>query len=338
MRTAHQISLRISFMVIPPQPNVCNCGRKASSESCHVQNGCRVGRWQGRRTAGGILDRTTRCRRALLFSLLACPSFGAGLQARDFTFGILAQRSPTLTANYWNPILAYASRRSGVNLVLRSTRSGNEASAAVAHGEYDFAYTNHIFKPANRAAGYRVILRANGEAVRAQIVTLASSAARTLADLQKKPVGFPSKAALLGYAVPMDHLLRNGIEVQPIFGANQEGIMAQLKAGRVAAICVNSQLMREYARRESLSLRILWESEPYHNLPVVVHPRVPADVAEAVRRALADMMEDTEGEKILAQSAALVHQSPPFGFVRASNADYQGQVDFFRTTLVRDME
>lgn len=260
------------------------------------------------------------------------------LHARDFTFGILAQRSPTLTASYWNPILAYASRRAGVNLVLRSTRSGNEASAAVARGEYDFAYSNHVFKPSHLSAGYRVILRANGEPVRGQIVALASSSIRSLADLRGKPVGFPSKAAFLGYAVPLDRLLRSGITVQPVFGANQEGIMAQLKVGRVAAVGVNSQIMREYARRESLSLRILWESEPYHNLPVVVHPRVPADVAEAVRRALAGMIEDTEGARILEQSASLVRQSPPLGFVLATPADYQSQVDFFRNTPVRDLE
>ncbi|MFM6280624.1 MAG: PhnD/SsuA/transferrin family substrate-binding protein, partial [Dolichospermum sp.] len=73
------------------------------------------------------------------------------------------------------------------------------------------------------------------EAIAGQIVTLDESPVRSLRDLGGKEVGFPSQAAFVGYAVPMDQLLRQGVSVVPVFGGNQEGIMGQLKAGKVAA-------------------------------------------------------------------------------------------------------
>jgi len=83
---------------------------------------------------------------------------------------------------------------------------------------------------------------------------------------------------------------------------------------------------------------VLWESQSYHNLPIAVHPRVPEKVADAVRQAIAGMDKDPEGIKILEASAQIIQQKPPFGFLRASQKDYQNYIDFYRTTVVKDIE
>lgn len=271
--------------------------------------------------------------------LLMTLSLGLPAQAaHTLSFGVLAQRSATLTAEYWNPILDYVSRKAGVSLRLKITRTAPESTAAITQGEYDFIYSNTQFSPATSAAGYQVILRPREEAIRGQIVTLQDSPIQSLAELQGKVVGFPSRVAFVGYAVPMDHLLRSDIQIQPVFGGNQEGIMAQLKVGKVIAAAVNDQVMKSYAAREGFSYRVLWESIPFNNLPIAAHPRVDKAVVEAVRQAFAGMNEDEEGMRVLQASAAVVQQKPPYGFLLGSQQDYQNYLDFYQHTVVPEAE
>ena len=276
---------------------------------------------------------------SLWFSaVLAVLSVSSAWAGQTYSVGVLSQRSAVLTAEYWNPILEYVSNKAGVTLQLKITRTAPESNAAIAKGDYDFVYSNTIFQPSLAAQGYQVILRPRAETISAQIVTLETSTVKVLADLKGQVVGFPSKAAFVGYAVPMDHLLRQGIAVVPVFGGNQEGIMGQLKAGKVIAAGVNSQVMRAYAARENLSYRVLWESQPYHNLPIAVHPRIPAAVAKAVQKAFAGMEKDPEGQKVLEASAQVIKQKPPYGFLVSSQKDYQNYLDFYRDTVVKDIE
>lgn len=262
----------------------------------------------------------------------------AAQAADSYSFGVLPQRNLVVTAEYWNPVLDYVSRKAGVDLKLAIARTGTESSAAAARGEYDFIYSNHIFRPDTVAQRYQVILRPREDAIRGQIVTLEGSSIRTLADLDGREIGFPSKSAFVGYSVPMDHLLRVGMKVTPVFGGNQEGIMGQLKAGKVAAAGVNNLVMRTFAAREGIRYRVLWESPSYNNLPIAAHPRVPRAALKAVQKAFAEMNDDPEGAKILALSAALIGQQPPFGFERGSPADYRSNIRFYRHCLVRDDE
>lgn len=273
---------------------------------------------------------------ALLFTMFFPLPARAG---EIWSFGVLSQRSAVLTAQYWNPILDYVERKTGIRLALKVARTAPESNEAIERGEYDFVYSNTIFLPklATAAAPYRVILRPQEEAIAGQIVTLEDSPVRRLKDLEGKEVGFPSLAAFVGYAVPMDRLLREGVNVTPVFGGNQEGIMGQLKAGRVAAAGVNNQVMKSFAARENVRYRVLWESPPFNNLPIAAHPRVPAAVVMAVQTAIDGMDADAEGAKVLETTARTIGQKPPYGFRTAAPDDYRSYTDFYRNTLVKDI-
>ena len=260
-----------------------------------------------------------------------------GVQAQDkvSTFGVLNQRSISLTAEYWNPILNYVSLKSGVPLRLLLAKTAPETDAMIGEGQFDFIYSNTIFTNRNDTVGYQVFTRPSGPALQGQIVTLEHSGIRSLHDLEHREVGFPSTAALAGYALPMNALLEQGIAVKPVFAGNQEGIMAQLKFGRVLAAGVNSIVMQDYAQREKMAYRVLWTSVPYQNLPIAAHPRVPKKSVAAVRAAFLGMHRDAEGLKILQTSAALIQQAPPLGFIPSSNHDYQNYRDFFKTSRIK---
>jgi len=254
------------------------------------------------------------------------------------SFGVLNQRSAVLTAQHWNPILHYISKKTGVTLELKMGKTAPETSAMIGRGEFDFVYSNTIFTPLNAPAGYRVFARPIEPAIQGQIVVPEDSPIQTLKDLDGKEVGFPSVAAFVGYAVPMNALLHAGAKVKPVFAGNQEGIMGQMKAGRVMAAGVNSTVMRDYGRRENYRYRVLWTSEDYFNLPISAHPRVPEKEAAAVRGAFLGMASDPEGLKVLEASAAVIKQQPPYGFVAADDKDYQNYPRYYKTTLVKDCD
>lgn len=272
--------------------------------------------------------------RRLWWSWLLVP---LSLQAAEqsYTFGPVTQRSPVLMAQYWNPLLDYVSRRSGVTLVLKVAATGDQSSDATVRGEYDFVYSNHQFKPSVAAQGYTVILRPRAPEISGEIVTLEDSPIRTLHDLKGKTVGFANSQAFAGYTVPMDQLLRQGIEVDAVFGGSQEGIMVQLMAGSVVAAGVNGAIMRDFAAREKLRYRVLWRSKRFSDLAISAHPRVPPTVVEEVRKAFATMATDAEGMAILEASAKLIKQTPPYGFLPATQRDYQGYLDFYRDSVFK---
>lgn len=263
--------------------------------------------------------------------LLFLGFFSLPAWAKTYSFGVLNHRSALLTAEYWNPILEYASRKSGVTLELRMGKTSQETSDAEMRGEYDFVFNNHIFAPSHDAAGYRVFARVAGKPLLSQIVVPDNSPIRSLQELQGKEIGFPNKNGFTGYAAPMSMLIQAKIEVKPVFAGNQEGVMAQLRSGAIAAAGVNSKVMRGYGERENFKYRALWTSVEYLDFPVAAHPRIPAPVVKAVRDAMTGMADDAEGMKILAASAAVIKQEAPYGFVPAQDGEYQNQREVYRS-------
>ena len=269
---------------------------------------------------------------AVLLLVLATRSWS---QSQPLSFGVIIWRSPTLTAQFWNPILRWVSERSGVPLQLRVAPTGPEHTAMVRRGELHFLYSNHNFIRENEESGYRVFGRPQGDAQSGEIVVLKDSPIHSLADLEGKEVVFPHTAAFLGYHLPMDALLRKGIHVKPVFAGNQEGAMGQLKAGRTVAAGVNAEVMRAFAQRENIAYRALWASEKYLNLALSSHPSVPAAQVKAVREAFLQMGEDPEGAKVLASGAALLKQATPLSFIAAKDGDFENMRRFYRNTLVK---
>lgn len=256
--------------------------------------------------------------------------------AETLNFGVLNQRSVILTAQLWNPVLHYVSAKSGVPLTLKMGKTAAETTRMTVLGEFDFVYSNHLFTPDRDKLGYKVIARFNTPGIMGQIVAPETTLFRALKDLEGKEVAFPTPDGFTGYWVPMEGLLRAGVHVKPLFTGNQESSMARLMMGTVAAAGVNSQVMENYARRERIKYRILYTSEPYLDLPIMVNPRVSSDKAEKVRQALIGMADDTEGKKILQMASDMLKSEQTLGFVSAENKDYDNYRRFYQNTLVRE--
>jgi phosphonate transport system substrate-binding protein len=259
---------------------------------------------------------------------------GAAAQ-QPHSFYVLHQRTVSLTAQYWNPILTYVANKSGVPLELKLAKTAQEGNAMAEAGKYDFLYTNHFFTPERDRLGYRVIARPAGPGIRSQIVVPVDSPMKSLQDLNGNEVAFVSPDGFTGYWLPMDALLRANVNVKVVFTGNQEASSAQLRVSKVAAAGVNSSVMARYGRRESFEYRALWTSEIYQDLCIMATPKVPADKVAAVKAALIHMVDDPEGRKILEAGADLLKSSGELGFVGAENSDYDNYRKFYRTTKVK---
>lgn len=270
----------------------------------------------------------------LLVPLILLLNWTVAFADEPLAFGVLNQRSALLTAQYWNPILTYVSEQSGVPLRLKMGHTAPETTAMTVRGEFAFAYTNHLFTPKRDRLGWRVIARPAGKGIQSAIVVGEASPVKTLKDLVGQKVGFPSKEAFAGYHIPMDALLRTGINVKPVFSCNQEGVMAQLKVGVVVAAAVNSEVMAAYAKRENFHYRVIWRSKVYPDLAVMAHPRVPHSKVIAVKEALLKMAQNDNGRKILSNGAKLLKLEGEIGFVAADDRDYDIYRKFYRRTLL----
>ena len=252
-----------------------------------------------------------------------------------YAFNVLHQRTIALTSQYWNPILIYVSKKSGVPLELRLAKTTKDANALAEQGAYHFLYTNHFFTPDRDRLGFRVIARPAGPGIQGQIVVPADSPIKTLNELNGKEVAFASPDAFAAYWVPMDALLKARVNVKPLFTANQEAGLAQLKVGTVAAAGVNDQIIQRYSRREGFEYRLLWSSELYNNLCIMASAKVPPAKAAAVRDALVGMISDPEGRKVLEAGAELLKIKDNLGFVASSDRDYDNYRAFYKKTLVK---
>lgn len=252
--------------------------------------------------------------------ILAALWLARGPAAADPTplsFGVLNQQSAALTAERWNPILHYVSAVSGVPLRLKMGKTVQETDAMMGRGEFDFMYTNHNFQSEYDRAGYRVIARWAGEAIRCVIAVPADSTVERIEDLRGKRIAFPSPDAFVGYAVPIMELKKADVRVEEIFAGNQEGALAQLKARRVDGAAVNSRFLAQYAEREGVKFREIFTSDAYPELAVIAHPRLHGDLIARVQKALIGMKDDPRATEILVRGKTK-------GFEPATDRDYDG--------------
>lgn len=264
--------------------------------------------------------------------LLAVAGLAAPAAAQTaYSFSPVNQANITTAASYWNPIVAYVSEKSGVKLSLKLGRTSADTTAYVLAQEVEFAFTNHLFSPEREQMGWKVFGRRNTPPLHGQIVVAADSPVKSLAQLEGKEIGFPGPEAFIAYKTTYAQLLQQKVNVRTVFGGNMDGAFAQLFSGKVAAVGANSQLVDGYAKREGRQFRVLWNSEPYHDLALMVSPKVPARDAQAVAKAFIGMAQDPQGREILASGAKLVGLPADAVFVASDGQEYASYRRFYQS-------
>ena len=251
-----------------------------------------------------------------------------------YEFSPVNQYGIELTASYWNPIIDYVSKRSGVNLHLKIGRTSADTTAFVLAGEVHFVFSNHLFSPDRERLGWVTFGRRDTPPIYSQIAVLADSPIQKLEDLAGQQVAFPGPEALVAYKFSYAELLKRNIPVKVDFGGNMDGAFAQLASGKAKAVGANSQLTAGWSQRENKPLRILWQSVPVPDLALMAAKTIPARVVESVSHAFTQMDQDPEGKKILVAASAVIKLPQPTRFVPSNGSEYAVYRDFYRTAPV----
>ncbi|MBL8335953.1 MAG: PhnD/SsuA/transferrin family substrate-binding protein [Rhodoferax sp.] len=278
---------------------------------------------------------TSSVRRALL--ALPLSALAATVQAQEtqpLRFSPVNQYGIELTASYWNPIIEYVSGKSGVRLQLKIGRTSADTTAYVLANEVEFVFSNHLFSPERDHLGWKVFGRRDTPPLFSQIVVLADSPIRSLEQLAGQPVAFPGPEALVAYKFSYAQLINRKIPVEVVFAGNMDGAFAQLASGKVRAVGANSQLTDGWSKRENQPVRVLWKSEPLHDLALMASRKVSAKDLQAVSRAFIEMDKDPQGRQVLARASELVKLPPGTAFVASNGSEYGAYRSFYQTAPV----
>jgi phosphonate transport system substrate-binding protein len=275
---------------------------------------------------------------ALVTGVLAVSLGGHSLpvqaQSAVYNFSPVNQYDINLTAAYWNPIIGYVSEKSGVKLNLKIGRTSADTTSYVLAKEVEFVFSNHLFSPERDQLGWKVFGRRNTPTLQGQIVVPVDSPITDIAQLKGQAVAFAGPEAFVVYKVPYAYLLSKNIDVKVVFAGNQNAAFAQLFAGTVVASGANSQLVDGYTRREGKKFRVLWSSEQFQDLALMVSSKVPEADARKVASAFIDMYKDPKGRDILHQSSKEVGLPNDAYFVAAGASDYAAYKRFYQSAPV----
>ena len=252
-------------------------------------------------------------------------------EAPTYHFSPVNQASLQVAASYWNPIVSYVSEKSGVKLSLKLGRTSADTTAYVLAQEVEFVFTNHLFSPEREQLGWKVFGRRLTPPLHSQILVPADSPIRELRQLEGKDVVFPGPEAFIAYKVSYAQLLNRKINVRTVFGGNMDGAFAQLFSGKAAAVGANSQLAEAYTRREGKAFRVLWSSEPFHDLALMVSSKVPEKDQQAVAKAFIHMHQDPKGLAVLQQVSQLIGLSAEAHFIASDGSEYAPYRRFYQS-------
>ncbi|MBP8134261.1 MULTISPECIES: phosphate/phosphite/phosphonate ABC transporter substrate-binding protein [Zoogloea] len=270
-------------------------------------------------------------RRLAVTSMLMLGSLPAFADEASYRFSPVNQWDINKTAAYWNPIIQYVSDKSGVKLQLKIGRTSADTTSYVLAQEVEFVFTNHLFSPERETLGWKVFGRRNAPPLHGQIAVPADSPITRIDELKGQEVAFAGPEAFIGYKVPSAHLQSKGVDIKAVFGGNQNAAIAQMFAGKAKAVGSNSMLIEGYTARENKKFRVLWTSEPYHDLALMAAGKVPEKDLKAVASAFLSMHKDPRGQEILHKASQEVGLSSDAYFIPASSSDYVSYRKFYQS-------
>lgn len=262
-------------------------------------------------------------------SLMTTLAYAA--ESTVYRFSPVNQYGIELTARYWNPIIDYVSAKTGLKMQLKIGRTSADTTAYVLANEVDFVFSNHLFSPEREQLGWRVFGRRQTPPIYSQILVLADSPIQKLEQLADQEVAFPGPEALVAYKFSYAQLLSRHIPVRVVFGGNMDGAFAQLTSGKVKAVGANSQLTEGWVKRENQNVRILWASEPLHDLALMASKKIPEKDLQAISRAFLEMNQDAKGKQVLADVSELVKLPAGTAFVSSNGSEYATYRKFYQS-------
>ena len=223
------------------------------------------------------------------------------LAETTYKFGVVPQFEPRKLSAIWSPILSELERRTGLRLEMVGSARIPEFENEFEQGRYDFAYMNPYHSlVAMRVQQYEPLVRDGGRQLFGILVVAKDGPVKTVADLDGKVVAFPAPNALgasLLMRADLDRLHK--VRISPLWAQTHTSAYLNVALGKADAAGGVMSTFQQLPEAVRDRLNIIYETRRMAPHPVMVHPRVPADDREKVRRAFLEMGDTPEGAALL---------------------------------------
>jgi phosphonate transport system substrate-binding protein len=276
---------------------------------------------------------------ALLFLLaFPCPArqeTETNVEEEPLLFGVVSFYYPRLMFLKYGPLVEYLSEHTGRRWELRLGTTYEQTVGELCGGRLTAAYLGPLtYIRAHAACGTEPVARLHTggrETYRSHILVRADSPIRELADLRGKRFAFGSALSTSSHLVPRAILVEAGLEpgenVQCSYLEHHEEAARAVELGEADACGVRDIVGDRFLQR---GLRLLAESDPIPNFPVVVAPGTAAEVRRQLARVLVDLPRE---DPAAAQAMAAWDRELAGGFARATDAEYDRIRDLAKEVL-----
>lgn len=239
----------------------------------------------------------------LLVMSVTLPTLAGKEPAKEYVLGVVPQFEARRIIDIWQPVIDQVNQRANVKLVLKSSPSIPEFERQFSEGAFDFAYMNpyHLFV-ANEKQGYQPVLRDVGRKLYGIIVVKKDGPIKSVEDLDGKKVAFPAPNALGASLLPRAEFSKKfHIKVKESYVKSHSSVYLNVALGLTDAGGGIEKTLSQQPREVKDQLRVLYKTQGVSPHPIVVHPRVPADVQARVIAAFLDLGANTLGQMQLAK-------------------------------------
>lgn len=238
--------------------------------------------------------------------------------AKTYTIGIVPQLPKEYTQKNWGPFIHQVKKLSGVDIKIHLFASFNDFESAFTKGEPDFVYLNPYHQLiADKEQGYIPLIRDDSNKLTGILVVGKNSNIDNIQQLNHEKVAFPSPLAFGASLYMRAALLKQGVEVDPIYVKSHNNVYRSVVLGRaIAGGGVNTTFLNESEQiRHELKVIFKLPGVPSH--PISVHPRVEKSIQQAFIKACMEMYKSAQGRTLL----KAVHITTPI--VADQDRDYR---------------
>ncbi len=261
---------------------------------------------------------------------MSCVLATSGSLAHDAAgsrvFGFLPIVSTERLVQRFDPLVAYLADALDLDIALE-TAPTYAAFVRRTHDEqrYDYLFTApHFYFLAQRRAGYRVVVRVDGEPLRSAIVARADSGISKIGDLCGKAVATPSAMAITT-ALIRERLLLAGCDLDRsttlVATPSHNASMMSVVRGATDGAGLGTVPLGRAEASIRAQLRVVAETAGVPNMPFSVAPWISDEEALRFADALIGLSASPEGAELLEHLGWL-------GFAAAKPEEYDSLEDY----------
>lgn len=240
---------------------------------------------------------------SLAFVFIALPTHLQAKEERIYTIGIVPQFEIRHIRKIWNPILNEIKKSTDIKLKLIGSPTIPDFENEFNAGSFDFAYMNpyHMLL-AEKSQGYIPLVRDNGRKLHGILTVRKDSGIKSVKDLEGKKVAFPAPNALgASLLIRADLKKTYKINIQPVYVKTHSSVYLNVVVKQTAAGGAVQKTLNQQKENIKGALHILHRTPKVAPHPLAVHPRVPADVREKIKKAMLALGDNKIGKSLLAK-------------------------------------